>query len=63
MENKSLLVNQLIPAHTECPYKDRCNFANHEDPAARCKHKGLESKLAFSCGLARFFDMVVDRRE
>ncbi len=38
-----------IPAHTECPYKNRCKM-NHG-----CHHHGKDHTVEFSCGLSRAF--------
>jgi hypothetical protein len=49
----SKLVEGLIPANTECPFKDRCNL--------RCNHLGKEHPRPLSCGAARMFDLLGDK--
>ena len=48
------LVDGLIPAHTECPYKSKCAFAIKD----ACWHKGRFHDVAFSCGAARGWALV-----
>lgn len=43
------LVGGCIPAHTECPYKENCDYVEG------CHHKGVEHEVPFSCGAARFY--------
>ena len=55
MEKKpSKLVNGLIPAKTECPFR-----ADQTCPMSRTYgHRGEEHPQDFSCGAARFWDMM-----
>jgi hypothetical protein len=50
MQN-SKLVDGKIPAHTMCPFKNKCT-------TIKCHHGGISHKVAFSCGMARAFDLV-----
>lgn len=47
----SKLKNGLIPAGTECPFKDECN-------SSLCKHQGVWHTVNFSCAFARGFDLI-----
>lgn len=47
----------LIPQGSDCPFKDRCV----QKAQGVCKHKGEAHPCAFSCALARLFDMVERR--
>ena len=47
----SKLKNGLIPAGTECPFKDECNDS-------LCKHQGVWHTVNFSCAFARGFDLI-----
>jgi len=47
------LVDGLIPAHTECPYRTECGgFAK-----ISCIHHGVKHTIDFSCGFARAFEI------
>lgn len=46
----------LIPPHTVCPYRQECPEVDV------CSHGGKDHTVAFSCGLARLFDLM-QRRE
>jgi hypothetical protein len=50
----SKLVDGLIPAGQECPWKKQCRFAHLE----MCHHRGTQHEVPFSCALARGFDLV-----
>jgi hypothetical protein len=50
----SLLEDGLIPAGQECPFKDQCEVAIE----GRCYHNGKDHTVAFSCGLARAFEII-----
>lgn len=54
----SKLIYGKIPAHTECPFKNRCYTTAEE---GFCKHKGIEHNVDFSCAIARAFDLI-DKR-
>jgi hypothetical protein len=56
MSTARMLTNGLIPAHTECPYSSECTLRMDDE----CGHGGTAHKVAYSCGLARLFD--IDRR-
>lgn len=44
------LVNGKIPPNTICPYREKCPSAKTD-----CGHRGIEHKVAYSCGTARLF--------
>jgi len=48
------LVNGKIPANTVCPFKSECPYV----PLKECGHKGVEHKVAYSCGTARLFNIM-----
>ena len=48
----SKLINGLIPARTECPYKDRCSLL------PSCNHKGVHHHKLYSCAIARGFALI-----
>ncbi len=50
----SQLVNGLIPANEECPYKKKCTIATIGD----CYHKGEQHQIDFSCAAARGFVII-----
>jgi len=50
----SELINGLILAHTECPYKNECEIAQ----ANQCFHRGTEHEVNFSCAIARSFEII-----
>jgi len=52
MKNKQLK-GGMIPVGSECPFKSHCEY----DKSGDCHHMGKEHPVAFSCGLARAFDM------
>lgn len=54
-ENK--LVEGLIPANQECPFKSRCEIAQ----AGKCAHLGKNAPKPFSCASARAFDMMREK--
>ena len=43
-----------IPPHTECPWRDSCPHQLN----LQCHHTGKMHKVAFSCSLARGFELV-----
>jgi len=47
------LVDGLIPAHTECPYRTDCG----DYGAKCCIQKGVDHTVDFSCGFARAFEI------
>lgn len=47
------LVDGCIPANTPCPFRDRCEVAQGNV----CRHQGEHHDCAFSCAIARAFDM------
>jgi len=47
------LINGKIPAHTECPYKDKCEYKKSNT----CHHQGKGHPREFSCGIARGFSL------
>ena len=48
------LVNGRIPANTICPFRKECSVAAQ----GTCHHLGEQHKVAFSCGMARAFELV-----
>lgn len=48
------LVDGKIPPKTVCPFKDKCELAKED----RCFHQGLDHQNAFSCAVARGFEIV-----
>jgi hypothetical protein len=52
MKKKSLLVNGLIPAHTECPFCDKCHMI------AECNHQGKNHIVEYSCEVAQAMDLT-----
>ena len=50
------LINGKIPAFTECPFRNKCEIAQHGQN--RCSHLGLWHSVAFSCASARAFDLI-----
>ncbi len=46
------LTQGMIPAHTACPYADKCPIKS----AGECGHKGVEHSVEYSCGAARLYD-------
>lgn len=50
----SKLTNGRIPAGEACPWAQTCRIAL----AGQCYHKGVKHEVAFSCALARGFDLV-----
>lgn len=53
MKNDIQLIDGRIPKNTECPFRDKCIFAQTQNGA--CKHKGVEHNVPFSCASARGF--------
>lgn len=49
--SQTKLQRGLIPPHTVCPYRQEC-------PEDKCSHGGKDHAVAFSCGLARLFDLM-----
>jgi len=47
------LVNGLIPAFTDCPYRKECGTYGKEF----CFQTGIKHKTSYSCGMARAFDI------
>lgn len=54
--NRSKLVQGLIPAKTECPFKNECLLVK------TCSHSGAEHPCTFSCASARAHDMFHVRK-
>lgn len=53
--------NGCIPAHTECPFKSECPLAIPEPglpDLTSCLHQGVQHNVAFSCAMARTFEIV-----
>lgn len=50
----SLLVTGLVPAGAVCPFTDKCGVRSD----GNCKHKGAQHEVAFSCALARAYDLL-----
>ncbi len=59
MTKTSLLVDGNIPARTDCPFRSRCEVSE----AGQCKHSGPFHRVAFSCAVARGFDLVATPEE
>ena len=56
----SKLSNGLIPPKTICPFDEKCPMGQGKG----CPHRGKEHSVAFSCAIARAFDiMKVDKRK
>ncbi len=51
---KLKLINGRIPAKEECPYKSRCPI----EKAGACKHQGVNHPVAFSCAMARGYELI-----
>ena len=51
---ESLLIDGKIPARTICPFRVKCDSAL----ADACPHLGYNHEKAFSCAIARSFDMT-----
>lgn len=49
------LVDGRIPANTPCPFRGRCEVAQSNV----CVHQGERHDCAFSCAIARAFDMTL----
>jgi len=43
-----------IPKNTECPFVRQCAAPKAGD----CAHRGLNHNVAFSCGIARMWDLT-----
>lgn len=50
----NLLDNGNIAAHTECPFRERCEIKK----VGQCKHLGKEHSVEFSCAAARLFNKL-----
>ena len=50
----AFLINGKIPAGKECVYTSQCTIKKE----GGCHHEGVHSRNEFSCGKARFFDLV-----
>ena len=48
------LVDGKIPANTNCAYKEKCEIFQ----AQKCHHKGVDHPVAFSCAVARAFELT-----
>lgn len=55
----SMLVEGKIPAHTVCPFRERCEIAQ----GGACNHLGQKHNVAFSCAAARGFDLIRRNKE
>ena len=55
----SLLVDGIIPARTDCPFRWRCEIAD----AGQCKLSGPLHRADFSCAIARSFDLTASDEE
>ena len=62
MGSKSKLRKGLIPANTECPFSDICDFKDIACNGMGCAASKGENKVDFSCGMARFLDMLENRK-
>jgi hypothetical protein len=51
MYNKLNVVGN-IPAHTECPYKAKCELVDS------CQHQGVEANVEYSCAAARLHETM-----
>ena len=49
------LTDGMIPPHTECPSISKCKLAGTQ---GQCSHEGEQHEVAFSCALARAFDLM-----
>ena len=56
----SKLTNGRIPAGQVCPFLSRCGKGTGE---CMVGHKGEEHKVAFSCALARGYDLIESSEE
>lgn len=52
VKKRNLLVDGVIPAHTACPFWDKCSFALTNN----CAHLGADHPVDYSCAAARGFD-------
>lgn len=50
----STLINGRIPAKSECPYRDSCEFAKN----GNCGHRGKDHVVDYSCATARLFQII-----
>ena len=57
MKWKLLNKSGKIPANTECPFKDDCNF----EKSGSCDHKGLQHQAEFSCAVARALEFLTEK--
>jgi hypothetical protein len=48
------LVEGKIAVGTACPFRSECRYAQDMS----CNHEGLEHNVAYSCALARLFDII-----
>ena len=53
-KRKSLLVDWKVPAHTACPFWNKCSFALTHN----CAHQGADHPVDYSCASARGFDIA-----
>lgn len=54
LKRNTRLIDGRIPPNTVCPFWDKCEIAQ----CGKCMHKGIEHSVAFSCAVARGFDIV-----
>lgn len=47
------LIDGKIPPNTDCPYKEKCEIFQSQ----KCHHQGLNHTTAFSCAVARAFEL------
>ena len=47
-----------IPPHTGCPFREQCSVAER----GQCYHKGVDHECAYSCAIARGFDLIERNR-
>jgi hypothetical protein len=59
VERASLLVDGNIPPRTDCPFRWKCEVAE----AGACQQTGRLHRAAFSCAVARAFDMTATPEE
>ncbi len=52
--SSSKLVDGRIPAGTKCPFKGECEYYK----AGECGHFGKDHTVAYSCGVARLYDVT-----
>ena len=49
----------MIEAHTDCPYRDQCDYGKE----GLCCHRGNKRVTEFSCTKARLFDVEFQKGE